>query len=149
MRQLTAKQKEINTKRLRGLALEKSWASYKEWYRKVTKDGTDKTFTSQYTEAEYKKRYNLAQKAGIKNISRTLARKQRVWDRRFVKEYNKYFEADDQDYHDDDGNVLVIPELTGDMTSAQKASVFEVFVTINGGDYGKAREQFEGMYSKR
>ena len=148
MRQLTAKQKEINTERLKGLALEKSWKSYKEWYKKVTKDGSDKTFTSQYTEEEYKERYDLAQKAGIKNISRTLARKQRVWERRFVREYNKFFDGAEE-YYDEDGEVVDVPTLTGNMTNEQKAHVFEVFVKINGGDYDKAREQFEGLYSKR
>lgn len=106
-----------------------SWETYSEYYDKVAKRNPD-MFDKKYTKAEFEREVALAKSAGIKNPAINVARSQRKWEYQFSRRYKKQTGI----------------ELTGRETKEQRQQIFEQYVELFGGDYAKAREEFEALY---
>lgn len=110
-----------------------SYQTYSDWYDKYTKGEKAGWFRPKLNKREFDEMYELAKRAGLKNPARAVAMSQEYVNRKFEREYKKFY-----------GKKL------GDIRDKQERErLFTDFVEdrINEGyNYDEARKMFETYF---
>ena len=109
------------------------YQTYSDWYDKYTKGHKKGWFRPKLGRTEFESLYNEAKRQGMTNPARTIARAQEYVDRKFEREYKKFYGED-------------MPDLSN---KEDRIALFENFVNDRldeGYDYDEAREMFETYF---
>lgn len=110
-----------------------AYQTYSDWYDKYTKGHKKGWFRPKLDKTEFEFLYKEAKRQGMTNPARTIARAQEYVDRKFEREYKRFYGED-------------MPDLTN---KEDRIALFENFVNDRideGYDYDEAREMFETYF---
>lgn len=110
-----------------------AWETYNYWYDKYTKGNKAGWFSPKYDQAEFNRVYAMAKDAKLSNPARAVAQSQEYVNRKFEKQYRKYYDQELGDIRD----------------KAARLNLFSDFVTdliAQGYTMEEARNEFEEYF---
>ena len=110
-----------------------AYKTYSFWYDKYTKDYKKGWFSAKLTKQQFKIEYEIARRAKIANPARSIAASQELIDRKFEKQYKKFYGKELGDIRDAVEREKIFLDFADKMQ--EKGMTFE-----------EARDEFERYF---